>query len=219
MTWFHFANCIALALGPVYITYKGSALAEYRAFSACLVGFFGYISTQLLKMILIAILFPLQDSEPFQQEFGRAVLFAVDIIGNYITLSRLSKGTPREVRVLAAALGWSAAEIALANGPTLFGALSLEFEWTYIQRALESNLIILFYISLTRANQIFMRKNNTPTEQSLVIALVFACVIVHFAVGYSRVLMGGLASLIVFTVGSLSLFVVSSIISRYAKVE
>ena len=59
MTLYHFANCLALAYTPYYLTYKYMGLSEYGAFWKVGQASFMYIITQLAKMLFLATFFPM----------------------------------------------------------------------------------------------------------------------------------------------------------------
>ena len=63
MTLYHFANCLALAYTPYYLTYKYMGLSEYGAFWKVGQASLMYILTQLAKMLFLATFFPMSELE------------------------------------------------------------------------------------------------------------------------------------------------------------
>lgn len=63
----------------------------------------------------------------------------VDLIGLYIALSRIpGRGHPK---VLTAGIGWGTAELLLTRVFAIWvGAKGVEFNWRYIQMALDANI-------------------------------------------------------------------------------
>ena len=113
MTLYHFANCLALAYTPYYLTYKYSGLSEYGAFWKVGQASFMYILTQLAKMLFLATFFPMSDLEEEEGEhqfdllsdFLRSTVDIADLVGIYLVMSRVSgKGTVK-VRVIVECCG------------------------------------------------------------------------------------------------------------------
>ena len=52
-------NSLLLTFGPIYATYNGVGLKEYKAYGAFLYGVFAYIVTSIVKFLLLAILVPI----------------------------------------------------------------------------------------------------------------------------------------------------------------
>ena len=88
MTLYHFANCLALAYTPYYLTYKYTGLSEYGAFWKVGQASLMYILTQLAKMLFLATFFPMSDMEEeegehkfdFLNDFLRATVDIADLV-------------------------------------------------------------------------------------------------------------------------------------------
>ena len=88
MTLYHFANCLALAYTPYYLTYKYTGLSEYGAFWKVGQASLMYILTQLAKMLFLATFFPMSDMEEEEGEhkfdllndFLRATVDIADLV-------------------------------------------------------------------------------------------------------------------------------------------
>lgn len=65
-----------------------------------------------------------------------------DLLGFALILSRIpGKG---HSKLITAGLGWAAAEVLLSRGIMLWvGARGTEFSWIYIQKCLESNVLLV----------------------------------------------------------------------------
>jgi len=182
MTLYHFANCLALAYTPYYLTYKYTGLAEYGAFWKVGQASFMYILTQLAKMLFLATFFPMSDTEPdtdldiphtfnFLNDFLRATVDMADLIGIYLVMSRVSgKGS---VKVLVAGLGWAFAELLLTRLVFLWvGARGVEFDWRYIQKSLEANISLLHFTSLAALVWVWAKRSLTsPSLHSVTVLL------------------------------------------------
>ncbi|XP_055847643.1 BOS complex subunit TMEM147 [Episyrphus balteatus] len=181
MTLYHFGNCIALVYVPYYMTYKYSGLSEYGAFWKCIQAGGIYIFTQLCKMLVLATFF---DSETltstgdfvFLSELLRCSVDIADLLGFAVILSRIpGKG---HSKLITAGLGWAAAEVILSRGLMLWvGARGAEFSWQYIQKCLESNVLLIQHISTATLIWLFTRhdlnKKLKPLVTFLLVATVF----------------------------------------------
>jgi len=197
MTLYHFANCLALAYTPYYLTYKYSGLAEYGAFWKVGQASLMYILTQLAKMLFLATFFPMSDMEEeegehkfdFFNDFLRATVDIADLVGIYLVMSRVSgKGT---VKVLVAGLGWAFAELVLTRLVFLWvGARGVEFDWRYIQKSFDANISLLHFITLSTLVWMWTKRNSTHgTGVTGVLSLVLclAC--------YKGLIVSGMASI------------------------
>jgi len=185
MTLYHFANCLALAYTPYYLTYKYTGLAEYGAFWK--VGQAGvmYMLTQLAKMIFLATFIPMQeveDDESFHKfdlvnDVFRATVDIADLIGIYFVMQRVSgKGS---VKILVAGLGWAMAELVLTRLVFLWvGARGVEFDWRYIQKSFDANISLVYFVSLACLVWIWTRKDlmiSSKFTGLLTVVLGLAC--------------------------------------------
>nr|CAI5835843.1 unnamed protein product [Callosobruchus analis] len=144
MTLYHFGNCIALIYVPYYLTYKQSGLSEYGAFWKCMHASLLYMFTQLAKMLVLATFFPDNVAELGNDligEFLKSTVDLADLMGLYLVLSSIpGKG---HSKVLTAGIGWATAEVILSRALLLWvGARGAEFDWIYIQKCFESNILL-----------------------------------------------------------------------------
>jgi len=152
MTLFHFANCIALAVAPYFITYKYSGLAEYSSIWKIAQAGLGYFVAQLCKMLVLATVFPASEfeGEHFSgvNEFLKSTVDLLDLVGLYLVITR-AVGGKGEVRFLAGGLGWATADLlATRLLPFWMGARGLEFDWMYVRLSLESNLNLVHFLAV-----------------------------------------------------------------------
>uniref|UniRef100_A0A1Q3FXK7 BOS complex subunit TMEM147 n=1 Tax=Culex tarsalis TaxID=7177 RepID=A0A1Q3FXK7_CULTA len=177
MTLYHFGNCVALVYVPYYMTYKYSGLSEYGAFWKCIQAGGIYIFTQLCKMLVLATFFPdaLSGDDQFSviAEFLRCSVDLVDLLGLAFVLSKIpGKG---HSKLITAGLGWATAEVILSRGLMLWvGARGAEFSWIYIQRCLESNILLVQHLTTATLLWLFSRHDLEKKFVPLVIALLIA---------------------------------------------
>lgn len=177
MTLYHFGNCIALVYVPYYMTYKYSGLSEYGAFWKCIQAGGIYIFTQLCKMLVLATFFPDTDSFTGEghfnliAEFLRCSVDLVDLLGLAFVLSKIpGKG---HSKLITAGLGWATAEVILSRGLMLWvGARGAEFSWIYIQRCLESNILLVQHLTTATLLWLFSRHDLDKKFVPLVIVLL-----------------------------------------------
>lgn len=100
-------------------------------------------------MLLLATFFPDSDAVSTAAgdfnpigEFLRCSVEIADLLGIAFVLSRIpGKG---HSKLISAGLGWAAAEVILSRGVLLWiGARGAEFSWIYIQKSLESNILLV----------------------------------------------------------------------------
>ncbi|TDG45387.1 hypothetical protein AWZ03_008153 [Drosophila navojoa] len=175
MTLYHFGNCVALLL-PYYFTYKYSGLSEYGAFWKCVQAGCIYIFTQLCKMLVLATFF-YSDSSSGSGEFNffaeilRCSVDIADLLGFALILSRIpGKG---HSKLITAGLGWATAEVILSRGIMLWvGARGTEFSWIYIQKCLESNVMLVQHLSTATLIWLFTRHDLNKALKPLVSILL-----------------------------------------------
>jgi len=186
MTFYHFGNCIALAYLPYYLAYKHSGLSEYGAFWKCIQTGFIYAFTQLCKMLVLATFFPIPNgphheslnSEPafhdvkdrVGSEFFKDSMDLVDLIGMYIALSRIpGRG---HMKVLTAGIGWGTAELLLTRAFAIWvGAKGVEFNWRYIQMALDANTSLVHNVAIAALVWLWSRHDMKPGYYPVVVFL------------------------------------------------
>lgn len=81
------------------------------------------------------------------------------------------------VRFFTAGLGWAAAH-SIANYFIGFfiGGRTAGFQWTFVQNALESNIDLVFYISMSALIWLFNRSDLQQTTRNFVGFLIILCV-------------------------------------------
>ncbi|KAG5894582.1 hypothetical protein JTB14_017162 [Gonioctena quinquepunctata] len=175
MTLYHFGNCIALIYVPYYLTYKYSGLPEYGAFWKCIQAGFIYMFTQLAKMLVLATFFPdVSDlGSDSIGEFLKSTVDLADLVGLYLVLAGIpGKG---HSKVLTAGIGWATAEVILSRALLLWvGARGAEFDWIYIQRCLESNILLVQHIITATLVWLWSRhdlKQNVRTAVTFLLIL------------------------------------------------
>jgi len=197
MTFYHFGNCFALAYIPYYMAYKYSGLSEYGAFWKCIQSGFIYAFTQLCKMLVLATFFPVPSSGheslgppdaapphlhllPVQDarsritlEFLKDSMDLVDLLGMYLALSRIpGRG---HSKVLTAGIGWGTAELILTRVFAIWvGAKGIEFNWRYIQMALDANISLVHNVAIAALVWLWSRHDVKPAYYPLVIFLAIS---------------------------------------------
>ena len=94
--------------------------------------------------------------------FPQATVDLADLVGIYLVMQRVSgKG---QVKVLVAGLGWAFAELVLTRLVFLWvGARGVEFDWRYIQKALDANISLLHFVSLACLVWVWIRRDSANT--------------------------------------------------------
>ncbi|ERL91973.1 hypothetical protein D910_09296, partial [Dendroctonus ponderosae] len=178
MTLYHFGNCVALVYVPYYLAYKQSGLSEYGAFWKCVQAGMIYMFTQLAKMMVLATFFPdnVEDlGSDFIGEFLKYTVDLADLVGLYFVLSGIpGKG---HSKVLTAGIGWATAEVILSRALLLWvGARGAEFDWIYIQKCLESSVLLVQHIATATLVWLWSRHNlNQNLKTVVTILLVLSC--------------------------------------------
>ncbi|KAI6172665.1 hypothetical protein M3Y98_00998700 [Aphelenchoides besseyi] len=149
MTFFHFANCAVLAFAPYVICYKYSALSEYASIWQCCQAAGIYFATQFIKLLTYATFFPAPETftpSTFQY-FIMNIADVYDVVGMWLAISVIyGRG---EVRFLVTGFSWAFAHSLASHFlPLILGARKSAFQWGYIQRGLESNLELPFYVAM-----------------------------------------------------------------------
>ncbi|XP_050515845.1 transmembrane protein 147 [Diabrotica virgifera virgifera] len=175
MTLYHFGNCVALIYVPYYYTYKHSGLSEYGAFWKCIQAGLIYMITQLAKMLILATFFPENVSDLGNDvvgEFLKSTVDLADLAGLYLVLSGIpGKG---HSKVLTAGIGWATAEVILSRALLLWvGARGAEFDWIYIQKCIESNILLIQHIVTATLVWLWSRHDLKHTIRSTIVVLLF----------------------------------------------
>ncbi|KAF5300001.1 hypothetical protein FQR65_LT09257 [Abscondita terminalis] len=174
MTLYHFGNCVALIYVPYYLTYKYSGLSEYGAFWKCVQAGCIYMFTQLAKMLILATFFPDNEADlgsDLLGEFLKSTVDLADLIGLYAVLSSIpGKG---HSKILTAGIGWATAEVILSRALLLWvGARGAEFDWKYINKCLESNIVLMQHISTVTLIWLWTRHDLGANLKPIVTALL-----------------------------------------------
>lgn len=103
-------------------------------------------------------------------------------------------------KVLTAGIGWATAEVILSRALLLWvGARGQEFDWKYIQKCLESNILLIQHISTVTLIWLWSRHDLTKKYKPMVTALIvftaYKPIILELLV--SAVLVGPWTSLLV----------------------
>lgn len=185
MTIFHFVNCAALCFGPHLIYYKATPLSEYVTWPASLRAAVVYLATMLIKMILWASLLHAGEEEasdgraaPFdaKQEALKAALgMLADVAGLYYALVHVSyRSISFEHKFQAVGLGWSLASTVTGRLlPLWFGAAGMEFQWTWLREAAQSNVELLLTVCLAALGSLlWLRRSKPPMAAPLIYAAI-----------------------------------------------
>uniref|UniRef100_A0A915EM58 BOS complex subunit TMEM147 n=1 Tax=Ditylenchus dipsaci TaxID=166011 RepID=A0A915EM58_9BILA len=199
MTLFHFGNCVILAYAPYLIAYKYSSLSEYSSWWKCANAALVYFVTQFLKMMTLATFFPTSavsgdvEAEGFNliSELVKNSVDVVDVLGLHLAISYFISGKG-EIRFLAAGLGWAGAHSLASYFVGLFvGSRTTGFHWRYIQTAMESNVDLVFYMSMATLVWLFNRIDMAKNTKRMVGLLLVLCVFhdVVYQMFYFKVLL------------------------------
>jgi len=188
MTFVHFINCMALAYAPYVVTYKTSILSEYNAIFRMAFAGFVYTFTQLGKMLALATFFPSFESEGpesmnYINEILKTTVDLADLAGIYFIINR-TVGKP-ELKVMIAGVGWAGTQVLFSNLiPFWFGARSQEFDWKYLQMAIDANITLAHVLSVAVLVWVWTRtdlnKALVPMVSFMLVACVFRSLIVDF---------------------------------------
>ncbi|KAF7991499.1 hypothetical protein HCN44_008811 [Aphidius gifuensis] len=180
MTLYHFGNCVALIYVPYYLIYKYSGLSEYGAFWKCIQAGGIYVFIQLVKMLALATFFPttdntVQEGFEFFGEFSKYSIDLLDLVGIFLVLNRIpGKG---HAKILTAGVGWAGAEVLLTRFLLLWiGARGAEFDWRYIQKSLESNILLIQHITTACLVWLWSRHDLRRVLVPLVITMLILTV-------------------------------------------
>jgi len=172
MTLFHFGNCVALAYVPYFITYKYSGLSVGKCAQAGI----AYFVTQLAKLLVLATFFPAHEHEGERFDFTgdalKATVDLMDIIGLYLVISKGLSGKG-EARFLAGGLGWATADlVATRLLPFWVGARGIEFDWKYLQMALESNINLINFMAVATLVWLWSRADLNASIYPVISAIL-----------------------------------------------
>lgn len=127
-------------------------------------------------MLVLATFFPdslsSQDGQfSFIAEFLRASIDIMDLLGIAFILSKIpGKGHSKLISV---GLGWATAELILSRALTLWvGARGAEFSWVFIQKCLESNVLLVQHLATTTLLWLHSRHDLNKKYVPIVILLL-----------------------------------------------
>ncbi|KAB7494144.1 Transmembrane protein [Armadillidium nasatum] len=181
MTFFHFGNCVALAYGPYFLTYKYSTLPEYGAFWKCAQVGGIYIFTQLCKMLILATFFPTSEgsseSVNLFHEIIKATIDIGDLLGLSLVIAKTVGGSQSvgsgHIKILTAGLGWAAADLFLTRAlPLWVGARGLQFDWKYILMSLDANVSLISHLSVATLIWLWLRNDLAAQLRPLIAILL-----------------------------------------------
>jgi len=179
MTFYHLANCLALAYGPYVLTYKYFELSEYGAFWKCVQAGGIYFLTELCKMLILATFFPADMSSAGSisvlYEFLKCTVDLADLIGLSIVMRKVSASGV--TKVLIAGLGWSTGHFLLSRAlPLWVGARGLQFDWQYMLTSLEGNFVLVQHLSQAALVLLWQRLPPASPHRTLLASLALASV-------------------------------------------
>jgi hypothetical protein len=141
-----------------------------------------YFLTQLCKIFIIALIFPITDDGSMEESLSDAFMHRtvdlVDYIGIYLAVTRVvGKG---EMRIMVTSLGWGTAQlIGTKLLPLWMGARGTEFDWKYIQGAFTSNVDLVNLI--TAVGLLWLWSRNDSKQRQLITGIVILGVLCYKA--------------------------------------
>lgn len=101
----------------------------------------------------------------------KATVDLADLVGLYIILNNIpGKG---HSKVLTAGIGWATAEVILSRALLLWvGARGAEFNWKYIQKCLESNILLVQHIGTATLLWLWSRHDLKVNFKPIVVFLL-----------------------------------------------
>ena len=174
----HFFNCALLTFGPPYVIYK-SYLADFDAYANVMRSGLAYVVAQLAKMILLATFSfstGAEGSTDWVQELFKMAFSAVDAVALYYLLKSSYITGDKRVQVFSVGLGWAIADSVFMRAvPLYIGATSLEFSWTWLQMALEANVLLLTHVAFAAVMFMFRKCTRDAVDRALVALAVTRC--------------------------------------------
>ncbi|GAU95270.1 hypothetical protein RvY_06916 [Ramazzottius varieornatus] len=178
MTFYHLINCVALSVLPYLATYKFYNLAEYRAFWKCAYAAFVFLASQMVKMLVLASLFPIAENPTMTftptRLFYEILRHSVDLIDlaalSHVVNKLALKG---DLKFVASGLGWAFAElVAFRLMPFWLEARGSEFSWIHLMSAMEANVNLVYYIAVAALLWSLSRSDFNKSLQAPVIGLL-----------------------------------------------
>ncbi|CAD5205677.1 unnamed protein product [Bursaphelenchus okinawaensis] len=177
MTFFHFVNCCVLAFAPYFVVYKYSVLSEYSSLFQFLQAGGVYFFTQFCKLLTYATFFPAPDNFTASgfQHFLLNTGDLFDVVGLWLAIN-MATGRG-EIRFLVSGFSWAFAHsVASHLLPLFIGARKMAFSWAYIQRGIEANADMAFYVGL--ATFVWLSKRN---DKNNIYRIAMAFVLIGWA--------------------------------------
>eukprot|EP00697_Spironema_sp_BW2_P009584 gnl/Spiro4/24537_TR12166_c0_g1_i1.p1 gnl/Spiro4/24537_TR12166_c0_g1~~gnl/Spiro4/24537_TR12166_c0_g1_i1.p1 ORF type:complete len:234 (-),score=43.53 gnl/Spiro4/24537_TR12166_c0_g1_i1:122-823(-) len=189
MTLFHFFNCVALTFLPPMIVYKSTNVSEFGGFSTCFWAALAYFATQFCKVLAQAIFLPAESSQFYLiEEVMKSVVNLIEPFGLYLTfsdsLTNYISGS-MEQKIIGVGITWAFTESLIHRLlPLWIGARGVEFDWVYTFTAIEANLAMLLFVSLSTVMFLFTRKKKdvsvTPFLWAVLASQFFYQILSHF---------------------------------------
>lgn len=112
----------------------------------------------------------------YLQDILKALVDVADLFGMALILSRIP-GKDHN-KLITTGFGWAISEVVITRLLTLWiGARGAEFSWIYIQKCLESNILLVQHISTATLVWLFTRNNLNKAIRPFVIFLLAATVL------------------------------------------
>eukprot|EP01088_Endostelium_zonatum_P014375 TRINITY_DN3143_c0_g1_i1.p1 TRINITY_DN3143_c0_g1~~TRINITY_DN3143_c0_g1_i1.p1 ORF type:complete len:251 (+),score=30.56 TRINITY_DN3143_c0_g1_i1:35-787(+) len=190
--WISFLNCVLLTFVPPFILYK-SKLSESSIGGTCIAGGLVFLALQVVKIIILGSLFnsntALDNFSDIVQDLISSVLgCAIDFAAVVLLLRYLGRGGSRIQRVLAIGTSFVFAESLISRLiPYWIGSRAIEFSWAYLQMSVNSNISLIYYISLAALSFICESyyRNITETKRRSGVDRTTAIYAVALLVTYS----------------------------------
>lgn len=140
----------------------------------------------------------------FIQEFSKYSIDLFDLVGILLVLNGIpGKG---HSKILTAGIGWAGAEVILTRFLLLWiGARGAEFDWKYIQKSLESNILLIQHITTASLVWLWSRHDLRRTLVPVVIGMLLLTVYRPLTIDLSSsvVLINPWTSLLIKTIATL----------------
>eukprot|EP01126_Amoeba_proteus_P044622 TRINITY_DN4967_c0_g1_i6.p1 TRINITY_DN4967_c0_g1~~TRINITY_DN4967_c0_g1_i6.p1 ORF type:complete len:220 (-),score=26.72 TRINITY_DN4967_c0_g1_i6:60-719(-) len=168
MTLYHFINCATLTFVPIFVAHK-ALLYDFGSWQQNLLLFCTYLVTQLFKLLIEGAMIAQDGSQNFRfySELFRACVGLLDFAAIFHLLNR------RQYKI-AVGLNWAFAESLVKRlTPLIKDARGQEFNFANLQMAIESNISVAFYISISVLLSYHLRQSSSffvPINYLLVFA-------------------------------------------------
>lgn len=125
-------------------------------------------------MMVLATFFPDNVEDLGNDLIGEFLKYTVDL-ADLVGLHFVLAGIPGKghSKVLTAGIGWATAEVILSRALLLWvGARGAEFDWIYVQKCLESNVLLIQHIATATLLWLWSRHNLNKNLKVLVAILL-----------------------------------------------